>query len=99
MTYSLHYFDEVKFDLQQAKAWYKEQKIGLEKRFVNEVKKCLLRVQNNPKGYEVKYKNIRSAFTDIFPYAIHFFIDDEYKRIVIIAILHQNRNPKLQQSR
>ena len=99
MGYSIHYFDEVKFDIQEAKFWYKDQKAGLEKRFAQEIKKTLVRIQNNPKGYEIKYKDIRSAFTDVFPYAIHFFIDDEHKRIVIIAIVHQYRNPKLQQSR
>ncbi|TKC02332.1 type II toxin-antitoxin system RelE/ParE family toxin [Pedobacter cryotolerans] len=99
MGYNLHYFDEVKFEIQEAKNWYKGKKIGLEKRFAQEVKRALVRVQNNPKGYEIKYKKIRSAFTDVFPYAIHFFIDDEYKRIVIVAILHQNRNPKLHQNR
>ena len=99
MAYSIHYFDEVQLDIQEAKIWYKSQKKGLEKRFAQEVKKTLLRIQNNPKGYEVKYKVIRSAFTDVFPYAIHFFIDDEYKRVVILAILHQNRNPKLHQNR
>lgn len=30
MPYSLYYFDEAKLDVRQAKAWYKEQKYGLE---------------------------------------------------------------------
>jgi hypothetical protein len=33
MPYTLCYFDEAKLDVREAKAWYKEQKYGLEKRF------------------------------------------------------------------
>lgn len=44
MGYSIHYFDEVKFDIQEAKFWYKDQKAGLEKRFAQEIKKTLVRI-------------------------------------------------------
>jgi plasmid stabilization system protein ParE len=70
-----------------------EVKTGLEKNFASEVKRCILRLQKNPIAYEVKYRNVRTAFTEIFPYAVHFYIDK--KRIVIIAIIHQSRNPTL----
>lgn len=99
MKYSIHFFDEVKFDIQEAKEWYKNQKLGLEKRFAREVKKSILRVQKNPKAYELKYKNVRSAFTNVFPYSIHFLIDDALNQIVIVAILHQSRNPNIQRDR
>ncbi len=95
MALTLHYFDVVKVDVIEAKAWYKHQKSGLEKEFAREVKKCILRLQKNPLGYEVKYRNVRTAFTDIFPYAVHFYIDQPKTQIVIIAIVHQSRNPVL----
>lgn len=95
MSYTLNYYDEVSIDIKEAKDWYKNQKPGLEKRFAQQVKKSLLRLQNNPKGYEIRHKDIRTAFTDIFPYAIHFYLNEQTNTIVIIAILHQSRNPKL----
>ncbi|GGE68188.1 plasmid stabilization system protein ParE [Pedobacter psychrotolerans] len=93
MDYSVHFFDEVKLDIREAKDWYKKQKSGLEKHFAQEVKKSIIRLQKNPEIYEIRYKNIRTIFTAIFPYSIHFFIDEKLKKIVIIAILHQARNP------
>lgn len=99
MNYGIHFFDEVKFDIQVAKEWYKNQKPGLDKRFAQEVRKSILRIQKNPEAYELRYKNIRSAFTNVFPYSIHFFINKPQKQIVIIAILHQSRNPSIQQDR
>lgn len=90
MALAVHYFDEVKADIVEAKDWYKSQKPGLERDFAREVKRSILRLQKNPDGYELKYKNVRTAFTDIFPYAIHFYIDNSTDQLVIIAIVHQS---------
>jgi plasmid stabilization system protein ParE len=92
---SLHYYDAVKIDLIEVKSWYKNQKAGLEKDFAREVKACIHRLQKNPLHYEIKYRNVRTAFTEVFSYAIHFYIDEPKKQIVIIAIIHQGRNPAL----
>jgi plasmid stabilization system protein ParE len=95
MKYSLSYFGIVKADLIEAREWYKNQKSGLDKEFEREVKQSINRLQKNPLGYEIKYNNIRTAFTDVFPYAIHFLVDQPGRKIVIIAIVHQTRNPFL----
>jgi len=71
----------------------------LDKEFAKEVKKCIQRLQKNPLGYEVKYRNVRTAFTEVFPYAVHFYINQADKQIVIIAIIHPSRNPTLSYSR
>jgi plasmid stabilization system protein ParE len=67
----------------------------LDKEFASEVKKCIQRVQKNPLSYEVKYRNVRTAFTEVFPYAVHFYINEAKNQIVIIAIIHQRRDPLL----
>ncbi|TSD66968.1 plasmid stabilization system [Inquilinus sp. KBS0705] len=99
MAFTIHYLDVVKTDIKEAKVWYKNQKVGLDKYFALEVKKCIFRLQKNPLGYEVKYKNVRTAFTEVFPYAVHFYIDEDAQHVVIIAIIHQRRNPSLPYNR
>ena len=99
MALSLHYYDVVKTDLIEAKDWYKNQKPGLEKNLANEVKNCIHRIQKDPLIYEIKYRNVRTAFTAIFPYAMHFYLDEIKRQIVIIAIIHQSRNPALSYGR
>jgi len=93
------FVDEVSLDISAAKEWYKKQNAGLEKRFALEVKKAISRLQKDPKIYELRYKNVRSVSTAVFPYSIYFIIDDEVSQIVIVAILHQARNPMLKQER
>ena len=95
MAWKLAYYDTVKLDLRDAKDWYYRQQKGLEKRFASDIKNCIGRLQKNPYHYEVKYKNVRMALCTIFPYAVHFYIDDAIQPLVIIGIVHQHRDPKV----
>ena len=99
MVWKLVYYDAVKLDIQDAKDWYYKQQKGLEKRFADDVKACITRLQKNPYHYEVKYKKVRTALCTIFPYAIHFYLDEFEQQLVIIAIVHQHRDPNVAQSR
>lgn len=99
MAWKLYYYDEVILDVREAKKWYREQLEGLDKRFADDVKISINRLQKNPLNYEIKYKNIRIAYCDIFPYAIHFYMNEPGKRLVIIAIVHQHRNPEYSKKR
>ncbi|HEY2582096.1 MAG TPA: type II toxin-antitoxin system RelE/ParE family toxin [Mucilaginibacter sp.] len=99
MTWKLTYYDEVAFDVRDAKKWYFKQQKGLEKQFAEDVKKCLNRLQKDPLHYEVRYRQVRIAYCTIFPYAIHFYTDEPAEQIVIIAIVHQHRNPAVAKNR
>lgn len=99
MPYSLSYFEDARLDVKEAKAWYKEQQPGLEKRFADSIKTAIIKLQENPFAYAVRYKNIRIAHPKTFPYGIHFYIDDTKHQIVIIAIVHNKRHPDTAQKR
>lgn len=93
MPYKLVYFDDVKQDIQEAKDWYRLQVKGLEKRFAQDIKSAILRLKERPTVHAIRYKNVRIAHPDVFPYAIHFYIDEPSQIIVITAIVHNSRNP------
>jgi hypothetical protein len=38
---------------------------------------------------------VRTAVLDVFPFMIHYLIDEPGKKIVIIAVLHTSRNPEI----
>jgi plasmid stabilization system protein ParE len=99
MLWQLYYYDEVSQDIREAKKWYAEQQKGLDKRFTEDVKTSITRLQKNPLNYEVRYKNVRVVYCDIFPYSIHFYMDEAEERLVIIAIVHQHRNPEYSRKR
>lgn len=93
--YNLTYFDQVFTDVQEAKIWYKEQKEGLEVEFAIAIEKAIEQVLKMPTAYSPRYKNVRIAHPKIFPYNIHFYIDEANKSIVFTAIVHNKRDPKL----
>jgi plasmid stabilization system protein ParE len=99
MAWKLAYYDEARLDVRNAKKWYHKQQKGLEKRFADDVKLCIKRLQKNPLHYEVRYRHVRIAYCEIFPYAIHFYIDEAAKQLVIIAIVHQHRHPSITKKR
>lgn len=87
------FFDEVSKNLSDAREWYKEQREGLEEEFSEKIKKTLLKIHRYPFGYSIRYRNIRIAHLERFPYNIHFYIDETLSEIVITAIVHQKRHP------
>ena len=93
--YKAFYFDEVENDIFMAKQWYAEQQKGLDTRFVAAVKETLSSILKMPSAYAVRYRNVRIAHTKIFPYNIHFYMDETKKQVVIIGIVHNKRNDAL----
>jgi mRNA-degrading endonuclease RelE of RelBE toxin-antitoxin system len=93
------YFDQVFSDIQEAKVWYKEQKEGLEVEFALAIKTTIQKVLKTPSIYSPRYKNVRIAHPKIFPYNIHFYIDEVNKTVVFTAIVHNKRHSKLAMSR
>lgn len=99
MPYKLIYFDEVSLDIRDAKDWYKSQQEGLEKRFAKAIKAAIKRLSKMPTANAIRYKNVRIAHPNIFPYAIHYYVDDAQTSIVIVAIVHMAKHPNVSQDR
>ena len=98
-TYTIFYFDEVENDVAEAKAWYKSKQNGLEKRFAKAIKLAIVNLQKTPTAYSVRYKNVRIAYPAVFPYAVHFYIDEQQNMIVITAIIFAGRDPDFAKNR
>ena len=93
--YKVLYLDEVENDIAVAKQWYAEQQEDLDVRFSAAVKETLLNILKMPSAYAVRYRNIRIAHTKVFPYNVHFYIDDAHAQIVVIGIVHNKRSNAL----
>ncbi len=99
MVYQLLYFDEVEADVSEAKIWYKEQKEGLEIEFAAMLAKTIEKIVQRPTTYSIRYKKVRIANTKRFPFSIHFYIDEITIAVVITAIVHTKRHPKIAKNR
>jgi plasmid stabilization system protein ParE len=84
---------EAEEDIRGSYFWYESKSKNLGNRFVSELDTIFEKIQNNPQKYQIVFENIRRALCMRFPYSIYF--TENSNEIVIIAILHQKRNPDI----
>jgi plasmid stabilization system protein ParE len=86
-------------DIREAAKWYEAKRPGLEKKFTAEIREKVVFIRQNPTSSIVRYDNVRTSVLNIFPYMIHYVIDEDNRAIIIIAMLHTSRNPILWKSK
>lgn len=80
-------------DLAGAYRWYEEQRAGLGEEFLGAVEASFHAIQEFPEMFGRVYGEVRRAVISRFPYAVFYRI--EPKRIVVLAVVHMARDPKL----
>lgn len=93
--YQVLFLNEAKDDILEARTYYKSLLKGLEVRFKLDLSRIINKLQENPHMYGFRLEEFRTANLSIFPYQIHYKIDETNKTIRVFAILHANRNPDL----
>jgi hypothetical protein len=93
MSYTVINHKEVKTDVLKAKNWYKSQQKGLENRFANEIKNTLNYLIKNSLLFQVKYKTTRTAYTEVFPFGVHYHFNQKTKTITILGVFHTSMSP------
>jgi plasmid stabilization system protein ParE len=79
-------------DLRQARNWYRQHNADLPKRLSQQVKLSVERIRELPLAHAIRYKNVRIASINVFPYAIHYLLKEN--TVIIIAIHHTAISPK-----
>jgi len=80
-------------DLKEAGSWYEDHKLGLKKDFLAAVEAVFLRIEKNPKLYQVIHLDIRRAPLDRFPYGVYYTLIQE--DVHILAVVHDARHPSV----
>ena len=88
-----------KEDIREAAKWYNRQQKGLGKRFTAEVREKVHFIRQHPKASNVRYKNVRTTVLNVFPFMVHYTIDEKKKTIIVSAVLHTSRDPELWKTR
>jgi len=86
-------------DVREAARWYDKQQNGLGKKFTAEVREKVHFIRQNPKASNIRYDEVRSAVLNVFPFMVHYTIDENNKTIIVSAVLHTSRNPEIWKKR
>ena len=97
MTYSIIFGSKVEDDLTETFDYYEQQLEGLGNDFLLSAEATLNLIARNPLHFQKIYQNKRKANLQRFPFGVFYILSKEY--IIIIAIIHLTRNPKVWRSR
>jgi plasmid stabilization system protein ParE len=97
MSFSIVFRVEAQSEFDQAFDWYERQQSGLGSDFLNDVSDALERVVRFPESSAQIFEDVRRTVVRRFPYSILYRVEET--QIVVIAIFHTKRNPKIWQER
>jgi plasmid stabilization system protein ParE len=86
-----------KHDIREARAWYRRLSRQLADDFVAEVHAAVSRVLERPLAAELVHRTLRRAVLHRFPYSL--FYEARPDRIIVVAVLHQARDPEILEAR
>ena len=82
-------------DIEQIVDYYKTVSPELANTFLDRLEEAKKYIIDYPIAFQIKYKNVRTLLLKQFPYQIHYIVDERKKQIVVIAIIHAYKNPKI----
>jgi len=88
---------EARAEFDKAFDWYEHQRDGLGVEFADEVQAVFDRISGMPEIHAVVYERIRKAAVKRFPYSVFYRM--EPTRILVVAVFHTKRNPRIWKSR
>jgi len=88
-----------KQDINEAAHWYGTKQKELGKRFTAQVSEKVKFILQNPAATALRYDGVRTVVLDVFPFMLHYSVDEDQKLVIISAVLHTSRNPGIWQER
>lgn len=90
---------QAKRDIREAALWYNQRSKGLGKKFMAEIRKKIRFILGNPTASPIRYDDVRTAVLNVFPYMVHYTVDEANKTVIISAVLHTSRDTKMWKTR
>ena len=97
MTLEVRLRPEAEEDLADAAAWYEEQHPGLGQEFLDRVLSAFESITERPRMYPTVHRRTRRALIHRFPFGSYYRIETD--SIVVVAVMHGSRNPRLWKER
>ena len=82
-----------KEDIRAARSWYHKISPVLADDFLAKLNRAIGLVRESPLAYGLVHRTFRRILLHRFPYALFYHADEQ--RIVIVAVLHQTRDPQM----
>ena len=81
-----------KRDIREARLWYRKISHDLGEAFIKSVDDAIALAQRYPLAFHLVHRTLRRVLLQRFPYALFYEFSDD--RIIVVAVLHQARDPQ-----
>ena len=88
---AVKFHPDAEFEMLVAAAYYEEQQPDLGRRFLASVQDAVNRIMLNPRLYPTVELDVHRCLTKTFPFGVLF--REREGRIIIMAVMHQHRDP------
>jgi len=99
VLYNLKIDQEALLDIQEIIEWYNGQAQGIGVSFLKQITSQINSLKKTPFIYSNRYADVRCMIIKKFPFMVHYKIDSSQKTIIIFAVFHTSRNPKIWEER
>lgn len=93
MPFEIILYPDAILDIQEGIDYYKLVSTELGKKFLFQVNNTLEELKEFP-FYELRYDNVRMRKLKVFPYVVHFVVDEEKNIIQIYGVRFALQNPE-----
>ncbi len=97
MSYRVVFRPQAQAELLEARDWYEARQDGLGDEFSAAVENAVAKISDRPLTYPRVHNEIRKFLLHRFPYAVFFELRED--EIVVLAVVHGRRHPRIWQSR
>lgn len=98
MVFKILITSKAHFDILEGIEWYNKQSADLGKRFYQTIQKKYKTLSQNP-FFQIRYEDVRCLPLEKFPYMIHFIVEEERERVVVIGVICTHRDPRIWEER
>ena len=98
MAFDIVITHQARIDTLEGIEWYNKQAAGLGKRFYQAVQKHYKTLRQNP-YFQIRYDDVRCLPLVKFPYMVHFIVEEDRKRVVVLGVICTHRDPKIWKER
>jgi len=81
-----------KRDIREARKWYRKISRDLSDDFIVAVDEAIDLARRHPLAFHQTHRTFRRVLLRRFPYALFYHLGDD--RIIVVAVLHQARDPE-----
>jgi hypothetical protein len=92
-VYKVIILEEAKADIKEARSYYRRVLRTLSTRFFSDVKNTVVEIKSHPFSFGFRFPDFRTANLSVFPYQVHYIIDEANAVLIIFAVLHAYRDP------